>query len=141
LKVKPEITNRFDFNNSSSSTSHDHHKLLLNNAIQNGKKHSRKSNFLFISDRIIYLYYLSTDRSSMTDSPSLVNSHRLKPINESLDTPTRQHGGMYGEDEEEEDEEEEDGTVQFMPPKYLPGSPSLTPTPTISLSTQKVFAK
>jgi hypothetical protein len=46
---------------------------------------------------------------------------------------------MYGEDEEEEDEEEEDGTVQFMPPKYLPGSPSLTPTPTISSSTQKVL--
>ena len=72
----------------------------------------------------------------MTDSPSLSTSHRLKPIVELSPSPTRKKGGMYGDDDEEE---EEDDTAQFIPPKYLPESPSLTPTPTVVSSIQKVF--
>ena len=71
----------------------------------------------------------------MTDSPSLSTSHRLKTIRESSISPSRKKGGMYGDDEEEE---EEDDSAQFIPPKYLPDSPSVTPTPTVTSSVQKV---
>jgi hypothetical protein len=59
LKVKPEITNRFGFNNVLSGKGHDHRKLSLNNAIgslttprsrlENVENHSQKSiSYLFL---------------------------------------------------------------------------------------------
>jgi hypothetical protein len=92
----------------------------------------------------------------MTDSPILSNlgsgsndhiskdteTHRLKTIDELLDSSTPKNGQMYGDDDDEDDnDDDDDGTVQFMPPKYLPEIPEYTPTqsPTIPTSIQKVF--
>jgi hypothetical protein len=58
-------------------------------------------------------------------------------ITSSLSTIKR--GGMYDDDDNDDDDDPEE-TVQFMPPKYVPEIPIITPkqSSAFSMSMQKV---
>jgi len=53
---------------------------------------------------------------------------------------TIQRGGMYDDDDDNDDDDDQEETVQFMPPKYVPEIPIITPkqSSAFPMSMQKV---